>query len=255
MTEETEPDRLMRSGDTRLRSLLESARRDAPSARALRRAPVAISALLAAGTAEAAGAALGGTAAAAAPKAATLAITTAGKWLAIGVVTGSLFSAGALELQPAKPPGSTSTRPKITQAAPKSRNTSAPSERKAEPVEPIAAIAASATVVNAEVRTAPTPSSSIRAAARADLAREIAVLDAATAALSAGAPDRALRLLDSAPELRTLAPEATVLRVRALLRSGRRDAARQVVEAFAISAPKAPQLAVLRELITSEKIP
>ena len=80
------------------------------------------------------------------------------------------------------------------------------------------------------------------------------MLDAATAALSAGAPDQALRLLDG-KELRTLAPEATILRVRALLRSGRRDAARQTVEAFAKSAPKAPQLAVLRELIANQKIP
>ncbi|HET9934380.1 MAG TPA: hypothetical protein VFQ35_26940, partial [Polyangiaceae bacterium] len=104
-------------------------------------------------------------------------------------------------------------------------------------------------------RPAPSAASSApHAATGADLAREIAVLDSARRALAAGNPAEALNRLDGEQPLsvRTLAPEATVLRVRALLRLGRRSAARAVVERFAHDAPGSPQLAVLRELLHAD---
>ena len=67
------------------------------------------------------------------------------------------------------------------------------------------------------------------------LTQELAALDAARASLAGGEARRALRLLDtydqSYPHGR-LELEADVLRIDAMARSGRRDAARALAEAF-----------------------
>jgi uncharacterized protein HemY len=88
-------------------------------------------------------------------------------------------------------------------------------------------------------------------ASRADVAREVALLDAARSALVAGDAKKALLFLDSADQLprRALGPEATVLRVRALLAQGERTEARRVADSFVASAPNAPQAAVLRSIL------
>lgn len=249
MTDEAEPTRLIRGDDAELSAVLESARRDGPSARALRAAPLAIGALLAAGTAEAAAAGVvGGAASAALPKTGGAAVALAAKWLAVGVVAGSLGSVATIELQHTVQPlpvPATSVRP----AQSVRRPARAP---RAETPNALPAAAESAPVAAPSAPPAPNGSVSRRAATeRADLSREIALLDGATAALTAGDAQRALRLLDDADALRTrsLAPEATVVRVRALLRLGRRAEARGSVDRFVRIAPHAPQAAILRELV------
>ena len=248
MTEQAEPTRLIRGGEASMRSLLQSARRDGPSARALRAAPVAISALLAASAAEAATAAAATTSVSAAlPKTSAAVLALAAKWLAVGVVAGSLASAAAT--LPAS--GAKSVQ------APRSHSVELRPRRAArvEPTAPAPAASTSALASAAPVVAphAPPPLPAPRGRERSDVAREIALLDAATGALAAGAPDKALRFLDGTRSLsvRSLAPEATVLRVRALLQLGQRDAAKQLVDEFVKSAPNAPQAVVLRNLLSA----
>jgi Tetratricopeptide repeat len=93
-------------------------------------------------------------------------------------------------------------------------------------------------------------------APQADLAREVAGLDAARQALIDGDAALALRLLSSlerAPR-RALVPEATVLRVRALLAQGDAAQARRVAERFLAVAPSSPQASVLRRLIENNEM-
>lgn len=83
-----------------------------------------------------------------------------------------------------------------------------------------------------------------------DIAREVALLDSARSALGRNEPARSLVELDRYQSLsrRTLDPEATVLRVRALLAAGRRQDAEGIARAFIGRAPNAPQAQLLRKL-------
>ncbi|MGC4094596.1 MAG: sigma-70 family RNA polymerase sigma factor [Polyangiaceae bacterium] len=234
MTDDTEPPRLIHGDDAKLRSLLDSARHDAPSTHALKAAPFAIGALLASGAAEAAVATTSG-------------VAIAVKWLTIGLVAGSVASAGAMKMQSAMQPA-TPAPSSLVVAAPRAVPRVAPAVEAVAPVAP----EAEAVVVVANCAAPSAAPSTARAGA--DLAREIALLDSARQALASGNPSQALRQLDDVRMLtvRTLTPEATVLRVRALLQLGRRDSARQVVDQFAHDAPRSPQLAVLRELVHAD---
>jgi outer membrane protein assembly factor BamD (BamD/ComL family) len=96
----------------------------------------------------------------------------------------------------------------------------------------------------------------VAATPRADVAREVASLDAAQRALLDGNPDSALRVLSVLEQMpgRALVPEATVLRVRALLARGSGAEARREAERFCVVAPSSPQAAVLRALIANNEI-
>ena len=81
---------------------------------------------------------------------------------------------------------------------------------------------------------------------------ELASLDQARAALAAGAPARALSLLDAyaaAFPRASMAQEATVLRVEALVRAGDLPAARRVGDAFLANNPRSPSAAHVRSLL------
>ncbi|GEM_PF-2458808 len=84
-----------------------------------------------------------------------------------------------------------------------------------------------------------------------DLGRELSLMDSARAALSKGNPTSALRTLDEAARLkrRVLAPEATVLRVRALVALDRTVEARRIATAFVAQSPDSPVSPVLRDLV------
>jgi len=84
-----------------------------------------------------------------------------------------------------------------------------------------------------------------------DLGQEVALLDAAKAALSAGNAAGAIIALNDAARLprRVLVPEATVLRVKALVILNRTAEARRLVRSFVAQAPNSPVNPVLRDLV------
>lgn len=261
MSHRADPPRLMVSerADSPLRQLLEAGRGDAPSRRALRAAPAAVLAMIATQAGAGTAAAALGAGSAAAFTQASVGGALVVKWLTIGVVLGSALSVSVIK-GPRLWQAESTTR--VPPAAAPSRPTRsvALSERQVDRVfadQRVAEPTASATArVEASKRGAASAPAS-NAAVAADLAREIALLDAASRALAANLPERALHWLDGANALpsHSLGPEATVLRVRALVRLGRRESARGVVEAFAERAPRSPQLPILRDLVSGRSIP
>jgi hypothetical protein len=85
------------------------------------------------------------------------------------------------------------------------------------------------------------------------VATELALLDRAHIAIAAGAPAQALALLDDYVEKfphGTLEPEATVLRVEALVKAGDRRAAGRAAEALLASSPDSPFARRIESLLT-----
>jgi hypothetical protein len=240
MTVDDEPPRWADDGtDALLARLSRAGRADGPSKRALRTAPVAVAALLLSSAPLAASAAeAGGAAGALATKQALTPLLLL-KWVAIGALGSSsaLALVRAPELLRSTPsvPAARAPRPKPRAVASEPRAAHRVLTAEPEPdLEPDSA---------APLTAPSTP--------RTDVAREIALLDSARAALLAGDAGKALRLLHALDQLsaRALVPEATVLRVRALLASGRLTEAQHVAERFYRSAPHAPQASVLRALL------
>lgn len=231
MTFENEPARWADgdAADTLVVRLMRAGQADAPTAQALRAAPVAIAALVSSSVASAtlAQAAVSAGAAAFSP----LVLV---KWIAVGAVASTSMMALVHAPELLRPPPAPAARP--AEVLKKPVELSAPPSARAAPS---ASVAPSPAVTNA-------PS-----ARRADVAREVALLDAARSALVAGDAKKALQLLDVLDQLpgRALGPEATVLRVRALLAQGERAEARRVADSFVASAPNAPQAAVLRSIL------
>lgn len=251
---EREPQRL-RESDISVRQLLDSARDDNPSRAALLAAPVAVTSLLAAhagaataGAASAAGLAAGGA------KSSAVGALLVGKWLGLGLLAGAALSVGASATLPG-PAREAAPKPELARTIQRH----APSRAAAASLPGSPSSVAAIPLPTASV-VQPMPSARLelpRSGSKADLAREIALLDATAQALDQRDAARALRLLETGTALpaRALIPEATLLRVRALLQLQRHDEAARVVEEFARSAPRSPQLGVLRGLLQTAKIP
>ena len=239
MSEQDEPKRMLcdEDADPVSRHLFALAKADGPSQRALAAAPAAIGALLAARAAAAGSAAV--TQAISATRVGSFSAGLMLKWLAIGALVGVTSSLAAVLASDAPAEHSKVAAERSVPAPPPTSRTAL-----ALPVVERGGLAASASaappVIQSSVPAAPNP-----------LARELALLDAARLALSAANPTAALGYLDSAERLpmRSLAPEATVLRVRALLELGRREEAASVANQFARRSPASPQVRVLRELV------
>jgi hypothetical protein len=241
MTFETEPTRWADGdADALVERLIRAGRADGPSARVLRAAPVAVAALVSttAASATLAQAGLGG-AAMTSPNALSPLLLV--KWVAVG----SLASTSVLALVHA---------PELMRPASGVPVVQAPSSKPQTPVR-VAAPALVAATASASAATSPAATNAT-APPRADVAREVTLLDAARTALVEGNAGSALRALDSLERLpgRALGPEATVLRVRALLAQGDAVEARRVAERFLASAPNAPQAAALRALLENSVI-
>jgi hypothetical protein len=252
------------------RLLLGSAEGDvpAPAVRAQTLAALGLVGVTAAvaGTAHAASAAVVGSAGGKVASSATA--LTLVKWLVVGAVAGAtttgtvvvattpnLFgddeTAAASRPLPARPapPGlaATSKGP-----APNVRTQAEPPERR-DPAAPLPEPAVPRTRVLAGEELAAAPQGTAFPVAGADtVAEEVAALDRVRSALASGDARGAVVRLD-AYESRyprgTLAPEATVLRVRALVQLGRSRDARAVVDAFVRAHPRSPQAARLHALV------
>jgi hypothetical protein len=109
---------------------------------------------------------------------------------------------------------------------------------------------------------APTASSAPRAtigapkpvepAASSDLHTQLQTLEEARRALAAGDPARSLSILDTYAATfprASMAPEATVIRIEALVRAGDRPAAQRVGEAFLATHPQSPYAQHVRSLL------
>ena len=220
--------------ESTLARLVRAAQNDGPSVESLRAATPAIAALLAASATTTIAAATGSAGAAFGAKHSLGGLLLL-KWFGVGVLAGgAVMAVGSVPrwIGPA-PAVTVRTAPALANRSPEQPGLHA-TRRRAEPAASVAGLASP-----------PRPS------AKTDLAREIVLLDRARAALAAGTPERALEELDALALLpaRVLAPEATVLRVRALLAAGRREQARAVVEGFARRSPGSPQVGVLRGLL------
>lgn len=218
--------------DPELRQLLEAGSKERPRAQSLRVAPLAISSLL---TIQAASAAAAPVVQGAARQALTTVVL---KWFAGGV----LVSATALSVSQALEPAPRQVTTKVQPALPVTRPRAGARPAFTPEREPVS--------VGTEVGAEPSAAPVRLPALQADVAREVAVLDVARVALVHGNAQRALDALAGLERMpsRSLLPEATVLRVRALLALSNEQTAREVASRFVATAPGSPQAAVLRGL-------
>ncbi|MCL2448061.1 MAG: hypothetical protein FWD17_03845 [Polyangiaceae bacterium] len=284
----TDPDRLSRRKTGLGGTLLRSARDDAPSGRARRRAALALG-LAGGSTAATTGTAAASSAVSAASKAGALGAVAFAKWMGVGAMTG-VIALGSVQAttgavwpiatapsqsfpapRPVDPrpranlagiraPASSSNVPPAIPAIP----TSAPAPS-ADPSPP-SAIAPPAPVAPPSKRpvlaldTATAPFTRVAAArpheepadsAPSSLADELHLLERARTALAAGDARGALDALD-AHELRfargTLAPEAAVLRIEALAAHGDDAEATARADAFLAGDPEGVQARRVRSI-------
>lgn len=217
-----------RQADPELCRLLRAGRNDGPPRQALRMAPLAISALLTVNAAAAA--------APLAESALRSAFTTAlVKWFVAGAVLGGATISLTQGLR--EPSADTQV---VQRALPSAR----PRANVRPPLPPV--------VERVSVEPLPSSAPVKGQAPRPDVAREVALLDEARVALLRGDARGALDTLAELERLpaRSLRPEATVLRVRALLASNDSAGARRVAASFVSASPSSPQAPVLRALFT-----
>jgi hypothetical protein len=188
-------------------------------------------------------------ASAAASSVARATLVVALKWAAIGATAGSFALGTAPHLERAL--SSKATPPAVTaaphQEPPPSPSTAAPLAQLPEnppiAIRPLPTIAATP-----REPSAPSP---VAQARPSELAAEVQSLDRVRSALVSGDPNGALTLL-AAHQLEFphghLSPEATYLRVQALVKSGNRPAAIDLARRFVASFPESPQAASLRSL-------
>ena len=232
----TDPKRLVDDGNELEQTLLRAGRARAPGA-ARKRAVIAASAAAASTTTLASGAVAKGLSAAAL------------KWIVVGVVvTAGTVTAVALRDHadaPAAPPlpaPSASPQPPPT-------HTEAPAE--------IPSVTASETPTTTpppapSTVVAPRPKAATPAASESNLRDEIASLDRARSAVASGDSKGALAALDAYDAKfphGTMAPEAGVLRVEALLAAGDRPAAQRAAKTFLARYPESPHASRVRSLV------
>jgi TolA-binding protein len=230
-----------------VRELLRSAELDEPPNGAMRRvltrAGVGMGIAAVVTTATSAGvASQTGTAAVSAAKVTPLLI---GKWLALAAFVGG----GAVAVVHVARPLTTAMHPAaaVTREATPTAPPAADSEKAPAPEEPAAV--ADTRVPAAAV---PAPHALKASSAPTDINGEIAAIAQARSELDKGNARAGLAALDRYQQdypHGALAPEATVLRIEALLESGDRARAKSLGEAFLKAHPKSPHAQRVRSLI------
>jgi len=171
------------------------------------------------------------------------------KWplvaLGAAILAGGIWAAIPRQVETARaPPGfaASSTEPLTLPQEPL-----APTAIVPEPAEPAAGLTAPAPTTTTR---APLPSAS--SDENADLAAEVVALDRARQALDRGDATAALRALDDYQRrfpLGTMRPEATVVRIEALVRKGDAAGARRVADGFLATHPQSPHAQRIRFLV------
>ena len=161
------------------------------------------------------------------------------KWLAVGTTVGVVATTAAVAIRPSAPPAPAAPIPASAEASPGAAP-AGPQARRRAPRE-----------VEAPAPSTARPSA-VAAPAQSSLAEELRLLDQARAALQEGEPGDALDALgrrDRAHPRGALGPEATVLRVQALLAAGDRAGAETVATRWLTRHPDGPHSRRIRELL------
>jgi hypothetical protein len=253
----TEPKRLRETHAGMLEGLLLAAvRGESPSPSARARTARAVAAGLAAGSAVATTA---GSASSAVPGAKASVLLLAGKWLAVGagagvLVTGSLVGPLHHLMDPPSVRSSESAVHALPVVPGKKRSSEVPPDS-ANPGDdqasnPVAELPDDALLAKPASPSRPDVQRTRPSAA--PLAAEVAAIDHAARAVAERDPPRALAALDSYQRLfpsGVLRPEATVLRVQALVQQGDSGRAGAIARAFLAQNPHSPHAARLRSLV------
>jgi hypothetical protein len=240
-----------------VRSMLQAARDERPADAVVERTLVAFGAggavLTSTATVSGAAAGAGATTTVAGMASGSSALVLAAKWIGVGAI-GGLVAAGAV-MGIDRRADTKAMRPSPSALAP-ARPGAAPEAPASQPVDEPALVddeASQAAPVNPPAIATPTSEARAPAAAGASaLAAEVALVDRARVALSAGHPERALDLVAAhASEFPSgrLAPEAAYLRMEALGAVGQREAARDAARTIVARYPRGPHAARAREVI------
>jgi hypothetical protein len=254
-------------GSDLLRSLISAGREEEPSSAALQRtlaavgAGVALSAAAATLSVPGSFNALGSASSATvgvAQRAASSLLGLVGKWLALGVVIGTVASGAAYSVT--SPPAARSVA-RLPAAAGHGPAVAAAPHLRAPQVSPEAPELLPEVALSARVVAEPPVPSGARPATEpksdpgVPLSAEVAALDRARQALSASDPARALELLSGYearfPEARML-PEALYLRLEAFTRSGDPASAESIARRILRAYPASPHAARARAALRLE---
>ena len=254
--------RLGRSGSPFVRELLAAGREERPSARTTQRALVALGTAATALTAPSSAAGLtsaaAGTAAAASKTAgAGVGAAMIAKWVGVGVVAGAaaVGAAGVIEPlvwpEPAAVPAESQSVPAaklVAPSPPPSEPASLPPlEIKSDPSQPKVPVRSFDPVRPSDQTAAPGDSA---------LAREVALLDQARAALRGGDTTSATRLLDAyddQSEVHHLSGEALYIRMETLVRAGKPRAAAAVARRLLELHPHSAHAARARDVAAAQQ--
>ncbi len=261
-----DPDRLLESSESEVARLLLRAGRERAPKGAKRRALAAATGVIAASTLSA-GNAAGAAGAAVTGKATATATTLLSlKWIvvvsvaSVGMVAGTVAVGSARTARsasapsgiaaPARPyvPSARAALSPATPVAPPPVATTDPAS--APPV--VATVAAPPSPAPALAGRATTPSGKATVATGSTSAAELVLLDQARSAIDAGDPARGLALLDTYASRfphGVMAPEASVLRIEALVNAGNPSAAKREGEAFLRANPTSPYAARVGSLL------
>lgn len=175
------------------------------------------------------------------------------KWVGIGVVSGLATMVAVETVTPAPPTSRAHDETSVAVIEPPAPVLTQP-EARPQPEKSAPDPRSPKNLATIERSTAPEEVSSATPATRArDLARETALVSEASRGVEAGDPNRALALLDQrAREFPNglLGPEAAVVRVRALVATGRRKEAEQLASANTGSGPGSAHARAMQRALT-----
>jgi len=258
--------RLVESSNSEVERLVLGVEREHPPGGAKGRALVAATGALAATTLAAGSAAGTGAAAAGAAgkgalgaKAASLVSLISLKWAVVvvgvagaGVALGSVaIDEGLVDRVARRPVASESAPMAAAPPRPATPAAAAPAIASGTVEESVVASAPSAPL---EVVHAPAPVAAPSASAGGTSAAELAVLDRARAVLADGEPARALSILDTYRARfprGIMTPEASILRIEALVKAGDRPAAKRLADAFLQADPASPYSSRIASLLAA----
>jgi hypothetical protein len=189
---------------------------------------------------------IGGVALAASPPKAGFASTAASKWLVIALVGGAVAVGGMIARRPAplasKPVEAPVEAPAV-EVPPEGAPAAVPAESRSE-AAPEAEPAPKASAARRAPRAPSDPNEALKA--------EIGFLDGARAALAAGQPGRALAIVDDYGQRFPhghFEPEAFVVRLDALVRSGDGERAQRLARDYLATHPNTPHAPRIRRVL------